>query len=287
MWQGKVRILANEEVAPRHFLMVLRAPRVAREAKAGQFIHVRVSDTYNPLLRRPLSLHRIREKGKVERGKLKDIEMLYEVTGKGTKILAEKRAGEELDILGPLGRGFNLPLNLETAILIAGGMGVAPLLTLAEEIVKGGKLKVENTYVLMGARTKELVLCENDFKNLYGEVRIATDDGSQEYKGLATDLLKELLATIHYSRSTGVYACGPREMLREIATLTVSRGISCQMSLENQMGCGVGACRGCVIKVKSASGHPLPVTSDNTKYESYKRVCKDGPVFEAGEIIWE
>ncbi|MCD5401882.1 dihydroorotate dehydrogenase electron transfer subunit [candidate division NPL-UPA2 bacterium] len=276
MWQGKVTILANEEVAPGYFRMVLPALQVAREAKAGQFIQVRVSDEYDPLLRRPLSIHRIGQKLKAE-SLLQDMEILYEVVGKGTRILAQKQVGEELDILGPLGKGFNLPGGLETAILIAGGIGVAPLLALAEKIAESGKLKVENTKVLVGARTKGRVLGEDDFRNLGAEVRVATDDGSQGYKGLATDLLKELLSIINHQLSTVVYACGPKEMLREIAALTVSQGIPCQLSLENQMGCGVGACRGCVIKIKN----------QKSKIKNYKRVCKDGPVFEAGEIIWE
>lgn len=278
MWQGKVTILANEEVAPGYFRMALEAPQVAGEAKAGQFIHVRVGDEYDPLLRRPLSIHRIglklkAEKPKAESLKLQDIEILYEKVGKGTRILAEKQAGEELDILGPLGKGFNLPGDLKTAVLIAGGMGVAPLLAWAEEI----KAKVKNVYVIIGARTKGLVLCENDFRGLAMEVKIATDDGSKGYKGLATDLLKESLSTFNLKLSTMVYACGPKEMLRETASFTVDRGIPCQLSLESQMGCGVGACLGCVVRVKGLK----------FRVEGYKRVCKDGPVFEAGEIIWE
>ena len=270
MWQGKVRILANEEVAPNYFKMVLKAPQVAREAKAGQFIHVRVGAGYDPLLRRPLSLHRIDQKRR-------NIVILYEVAGKGTKILAQKQVGEKLDILGPLGQGFNLPEGMEVAILAAGGIGVAPLLSLAEEIRESGKLKVENMHVLIGARTKGLVFSENDFRNLDAEVRVATDDGSQGHKGLVTTLLKQLLSTVNCQLSTVIYACGPREMLREIATLTINRELPGQLSLENQMGCGVGACQGCVVKTQN----PKPKT------QNYKRVCKEGPVFEAGEIIWE
>lgn len=277
MWQGKVTILANEEVAPGYFKMVLESPQVAGEAEAGQFIHIRVNDEYIPLLRRPLSIHRIN-------GKSQNIEILYEVVGKGTKILAGKQTGEELDILGPLGNGFKFDGLSEAVILVAGGMGVAPLLALAEKIVEGGKLKVENTYVIIGSRTKELVLCENDFKNLFGEVKVATDDGSKGYKGSATDLLKELLSTFNFGvpaarrvASTVIYACGPEEMLREVSSITVSRGIPCQLSLENQMGCGMGVCLGCVIKVRGRK----------SKVESYKRVCKDGPIFEATEIVWE
>ncbi len=272
MWQGKVKILINEEIVPGCFRMVLRASRVAEEARAGQFIHVRVRDKYEPLLRRPFSLHRIGQKPKAESLRWDNIEILYELTGKGTRILAQRSAGEELDILGPLGRGFDLREDFEVAILVAGGMGMAPLLALAEI----EKRKVENAYIIIGARTKRLVLCEDDFRDLGMEVKVATDDGSQGYKGLATDLLKELLSTIDYRIST-IFACGPREMLREIAAISINQDLPGQLSLESQMGCGVGACQGCVVRVKNLK----------SKVESYQRVCKDGPVFRAGEIIWE
>ena len=273
MWQGKVKILVNEQVAPNYFRMSLEAPQVAGEAEAGQFIHIRVNDEYIPLLRRPLSIHRISEK-------LQNIEILYEMVGKGTKILAGKRSGEELDILGPLGNGFKFGLS-EASILVAGGMGVAPLLALAEEIVQKRGKKV---YALIGAKTRQLVLDEKNLIDLGVEVKVATEDGSYGRKGLATDLLKDLLSTFSFGvpaarrvASTTVYACGPEKMLRDIAAITVGRGIPCQVSLENRMGCGVGVCRGCVVKVKSLK----------SKIESYKRVCKDGPVFEATEIVWE
>ncbi|NOX97654.1 MAG: dihydroorotate dehydrogenase electron transfer subunit [Nitrospirae bacterium] len=277
MWQGRVKISVNEEVAPGYFRMVLNAPQVAEDAEAGQFIHIRVNDEYDPLLRRPLSIHRIISRRlKVKSLKLPDIEVLYEVVGKGTKILAGKRPGEDLDILGPLGNGFKLGCVSGTVILIAGGMGVAPLLALAEEIRR--EEKVKDTYVIIGARTKALVLCEDAFRDLAAkEVQVATDDGSRGYKGLATDLLQELFSTLNLKLSTTVYACGPEGMLREVAALTVAKGVPCRMSLENRMGCGVGACLGCVVRVKSLQ----------SGVESYKRVCKDGPVFEAGEIIWE
>ncbi len=281
MWQGKVRILANEEIVSGYFRMVLQASRVAEEARAGQFIHVRVRDRYEPLLRRPFSLHRIGQKPRTEKLKAEslrwdDIEILYEVVGKGTRILAQKPVGEELDILGPLGRGFDLREDLEVAILVAGGMGVAPLLALADKMVEIDKRKVKNAYIIIGARTKRLVLCEDDFRDLGMEVKVATDDGSQGYKGLATDLLKELLLTIDHRPST-IFACGPREMLRGIAAISINQDIPGQLSLESQMGCGVGACQGCVVRVQSSK----------FKVESYQRVCKDGPVFRAGEIIWE
>ena len=264
MFQGKTRILSNDEVAPNCFRMELKAREIAKEAKAGQFIHVRVSDGYAPLLRRPFSLHRI---------KRDRIKILYKVVGDGTKMLSHLKSGQELDILGPLGNGFKL-LEENRAVLVAGGIGVAALLALAEKLTER---RLSQSTIIIGARTKELVLGEDDFRNLGAEVRVATDDGSQGYKGLVTTLLKQLLSAVNCQLSAVVYACGPKEMLRETAALTVSRGIPGQLSLESQMGCGVGACRGCVVKIQNPK----------SKIQNYKRVCKEGPVFEAGEIIWE
>lgn len=281
MWQGKVKIVTNEEVAPECFRMALEAPQIAEEARAGQFLHVKVVaglapldigslTGYSPLLRRPFSVHRI--KPQFDIGSLTGVEILYKVVGRGTKLLARLTQGEELDILGPLGSGFKVPAEGK-ATLVAGGIGVAPLLALAEELAERGSSQAT---IIIGAATKELVLCEEDFKKLGLEIQVATEDGSYGHKGLATDLLRQLLSTIDYRLSI-IFACGPPAMLKKIAEMTSERNIPAQLSLERQMGCGVGACLGCVLKVKNAKG----------KGEgdfSYKRVCKDGPVFEANVL---
>lgn len=279
MFQGKVKILTNEEVAPDCFRMALEAPQITGQARAGQFLHLKVADGSSPLLRRPFSLHRISGKLKVKSSKLQNIEILYEVVGKGTRILAEKQAGEELDILGPLGKGFNPP-EAGRAILIAGGVGVAPLLSLAEEIGQSEKCKVksEKVDVIIGAKTKKLILCDEEFKKLGCQVEVATEDGSKGYKGLATDLLQQLLSTLHLTHST-VFGCGPENMLKKISEITSERNIPAQLSLEGRLGCGLGACLGCAVRVKSEK-------RKGQKF-SYKRICKDGPVFEANEVMWD
>jgi len=269
--QINARIVSNKEIAPDYYKITIRVPEIIRQAKPGQFLHIRLADTYNPLLRRPFSIHRI---------KGKDIKILYEVVGKGTKILSEKKPGEFLDVIGPLGNGFvyRLPFTVyRSTILVAGGIGVAPLLFLAELLTTNYKLL---TTVLIGAKTKDKILCEKEFKDLGCDVKISTDDGSKGFKGKVTDLLKDYLSTylhqmrIHLRRKLinpiTIFACGPKEMLKEIAKISKKYNISSFGSLEENLGCGIGVCLGCVIKTKSG----------------YKRVCKDGPVFNLKEVVW-
>jgi dihydroorotate dehydrogenase electron transfer subunit len=169
-----------------------------------------------------------------------------------------------VDILGPLGNGFSLPRTPNSTlrtILIAGGIGVAPLLFLAEELAR----KKVKPIVLIGARTKKLILCEKDFKKIGAEVHIATDDGSRGYRGFATDLFKKLLVTSYELRVTKIYACGPEPMFKGIIYICQSHNLDCQVSLETMMACGIGACLGCVVKTKDGN----------------KLACKDGSVFNA------
>jgi len=254
MFQAKAKVLNNKRVKEHYFHCALRLPEISRIVGPGQFVNIKTTEGLQPLLRRPLSIYR---------AKGVNIEILYEVVGKGTQLLSQKKSGEILDIIGPLGNGFNLRVT-KLPVLVAGGIGVAPLLFLAERLVASKPL------VLIGARTKDHILCEKELKKLGCSVKIATDDGSRGYKGKVTELLKHLLPTINYKLST-IYACGPKPMLRTIAEISKSRKIPAQISMEEHMACGIGACLGCVIKTK----------------EGYKRVCKEGPVFDVKEVIWE
>ena len=222
-------------------------------------MNVKISPDSDPLLRRPFSVHKI---------KGSSIKILYEVVGRATRILSEKKAGEYLDIIGPLGNGFSYQLSAISrhySILVAGGMGVAPLVFLAEKIKKGEML------VLIGAKTKGQILCEKDFRGLGREVKISTDDGSQGFQGKVTDLLEQILQARHCAlESIAIYACGPRPMLKAITQISKKYGIPAQISLEEHMACGFGACFGCAIKTINGQ----------------RRVCKEGPVFKADEIVW-
>lgn len=258
MIQAKIKILANDKIAPGYYKMALASPHIAKTARPGQFVHIKVNDGYEPLLRRPFSIHSIKNND--------IIEILYRVVGKGTTLLSEKEVGEELDVLGPLGNGFKIDKEGMKFVIIAGGAGIAPLFLLTKNLIHYSN----DVIVLIGAKSKELILCEQEFKDLGLEAQIATEDGSYGHKGVVTDLLYLLPAT-----SLSLFACGPAIMLHEVANFSIKNNLPCQLSLESRMACGLGACLGCVIKVK------------NGVKTAYKRVCKEGPVFDAKEIIWE
>lgn len=282
------KIVSNIGVKRGYFLMEIEAPSIAREAKPGQFLTVRCGDVTSPLLRRPFGFHKINDSG---------FQVLYEVVGKGTRFLSALKAGNKIDVLGPLGNGFAIPNKHKDVVIVAGGIGVAPLAALAEKIVNsprqntgarlpsGGQGQAQSPpkywragagtvyrkpLILIGARTRNDILREGEFRKLGCEVKVSTDDGSQGFKGPVTDLLKDLLSTID-CRLWTIYACGPEAMLKEVAAIARKRRTEAYASLEENIACGVGACLGCAIETKSG----------------YKMVCKDGPVFKLDEVIWK
>ncbi len=254
------KIISQKELKKGCFRMRLKAPYIAKKAGPGQFLHIRCDSSTNPLLRRPISIHRIGAG---------HLEILYNVVGKGTKILSQKREGDKIDIIGPLGNGFKIHKNSKSLkMLVAGGMGVAPLLGLAEELSRATKKKF---IVILGAKTQNHILCEKEFKKLGGEVHIATEDGSRGKKALATDLIEEVVNSKKYERQEiCIYAAGPMPMIKALCKLMKGCSVESQASLEERMACGLGACLGCVIDTQSG----------------YKRVCKDGPVFDMCEVIY-
>ena len=254
--QLKAEIIYNKEIKPGFWHCALNAPLISGESIPGQFVNIRLTSGLQPLLRRPFSIHRVNGHR---------IEVMYQVLGEGTRLFAKQRAGISLDIIGPLGNGFTIPSKSikKRIILVAGGMGVAPLVFLAQ------RLGVRKNTVLIGARTKEQLLCEKDFIDAGCSVKIATDDGSRGFKGYVSELLKKELSAVNCQPST-VYACGPKPMLKEVAGITKRCRVSAQLSLEEHMACGIGACLGCVVNTRGG----------------FKRVCKEGPVFEADELIW-
>jgi len=195
--------------------------------------------------------------------------------GEGTKLLAQREVGDDLDIMGPIGNGFSIYPESRKVMIVGGGIGVAPLLALAEESIVQGK----EVRVLIGALKKELVIGEESFKLLGAKVDVATDDGSYKYKGLVTDLLERTIKEDWLADQ--IFACGPKPMLRKINEIALRVNINCQVSLEERMACGIGACLGCVCKIKTKDKK-----EDKVKYE-YKRVCVDGPIFEGSEVVWD
>jgi len=237
------------------YILGFNIPYIAKEASPGQFLHIKIDDSLT-ILRRPFSIHRV-IKNKVY--------ILFRVRGKGTRLLSCFDKNSKLNIIGPLGNGFEYK-NKNLNILLAGGMGVAPLYFLAERL-KEYNLK-ENT-VLLGAKNKGYVLLDKEFKKLGYKTFIATEDGSVGFKGNVVELLKEILPSL--KEDLNIYACGPKEMFFEVYKIIKPyKNINCYVSFEQFMGCGLGICLGCVI---------------NTKY-GYKRICKDGPVFNLKELNW-
>jgi len=264
----KVKILSRKEVAPNIYLMRLSAPTIAQQAIPGQFIHIKCSNDYYPLLRRPLSIHRIdKENG--------EIFILFQVVGEGTKLLSQKVVRDNLDILGPIGNGFSIFPESKKVLVIGGGIGVAPLRALVEKSINLGK----EVRVLIGALKREMVIGEESFRSLGARVDITTNDKSYKLKDLVTDLLEEVMVIDGWLPDQ-IFACGPKPMLKKIAEITSNTNIDCQVSLEERMGCGIGACLGCVCKIKTKNKK-----EDKVRYE-FKRVCVDGPIFKASEVIW-
>lgn len=252
MLQIKAKIVYNKKLSSGYFRLILEAPAIARSVCPGQFLEIKADDSCRPLLRRPFSVHRVNRQ---------KIEVLYQKVGPATELLSGRGAGGYLDIIGPLGSGFRLSTKTR-ALIVGGGIGLAPLVFLA------GRLS--RPLVLIGARSKAGVLCEGEFKALGCEVKIATDDGSCGFKGRVTDLLEKVLPLAINHKPLAVYSCGPRPMLKEVSRICKKYNLPAQVSLEEHMACGIGACLGCVVKTK----------------QGFQRVCKDGPVFNADEIVW-
>lgn len=271
-------LLENPRVAPSYHKMKIRTPISYRDIEPGQFLMLRISDQPFPLLRRPFSIHFAADLGTTGGS---DIEILYKLVGKGTNVMATWRRGRKLDILGPLGKGFSLPSAVGTHFLVAGGIGAAGLFVLGQRMRAHG----HPCLVFIGGKTKEHVLCVEEFKTLGAEVHVATEDGSMGFRGMISDMVKSVLRD--HPKPSGMFACGPVDMLKAIAQIANAQSIPCQVSLESRMACGLGACLGCVIRVKGTLSLGSGVPARGQGGLPYKRVCKEGPAFDSQEVDWE
>ena len=234
--------------------LTLSCGDMAREMRPGQFVHVACGA--DQLLRRPISLCTV--SGDTFR-------LVFQIKGAGTRYLAERKAGEQVDVLGPLGRGFDLDRLGPRPVFVGGGIGVPPLLWGMQRVrQRGGEPRA-----VLGFRSRGAVILTEEFER-EGACTITTDDGSFGRPGFVTDALAECLAG-----ASAVAACGPRVMLRAVAHLAKAAGVPCQVSLEERMGCGIGACLVCACALKGEAGQTR-----------YGHVCKDGPVFDAEEVVW-
>ena len=238
-------ILSNEKVADKIFRLTVDAPELAETARAGQFVQVKISDEFT--LRRPLGI------ASTAGGKVK---IFYRLVGRGTETLSRRRAGERLNILGALGNGFT-PRGGKI-LLVGGGMGLAPLLCAAENF---------SADVLMGGRNSgEVEFWQAEFRPHVEEIFLTTDDGSIGKYGFVTDALPDVLAKKNYA---AVLTCGPEIMMRGVAKLAAEKNIPCEVSFERRMACGLGACLSCSIDTVNGR----------------RKVCKDGPIFDAREVF--
>ena len=271
--QFTATVLFNQQVAPGYWRIRLTAPAAFADAEPGQFVMVRVGNAIDPLLRRPFAVFDaglLQEQG-ASSEQPAYFEMLYHVVGKGTAKLADMKAGQPVDILGPLGKGFVTGAADEDKLLVGGGIGLAPLYLLAKSLL-AQKAKV---HLFAGGRSSEDVLCFDEFAQLGASCHAATNDGSFGEAGFVTAPLTRYLDQLQ-GKAT-IYACGPTPMLRAVAQLAQARNVPCQVSLEGYMACGVGACLGCV-----AEGH-----KHSQQTPDFRCVCTEGPVFDSRELKWE
>jgi dihydroorotate dehydrogenase electron transfer subunit len=253
------RVVRHRIYAAGYRELVLRAPKCARSARPGQFIHLLIPRLENAVLRRPFSIFG---------AKGAQVRILYKCVGRGTEALARVSVGESVSVLGPLGNGFPVTASRAVPVFVAGGYGVAPLRFLAE------RMRTRGT-VFIGGRTSADILCAADFRKLGWRVEVATEDGSEGVKGWVTHPLDAWLSRLGKGKKAVLFACGPDGMLKAVGTRALAQGLTAWLSLDKHMGCGVGACLACVQRIRLPDGR-----------EHWARVCRDGPIFEAREVVW-
>lgn len=243
-----------------YHLLGIDSPSLGRTARPGQFVMIKAAEGAVPLLRRPLSVHDAGPDG---------IELFFKVAGRGTAILAGKRPGDPLDIVGPLGKGFTVSgaLKGKRVFCVGGGRGIAPLFFLARELAGAGA----RVTVFYGGRTAADIPLKDKFEKAGFELLCSTDDGSQGFAGLVTDLVGR---EIGRGKPDLLCACGPDLMMKALASKARGSRVPAEFSLESTMGCGIGACWGCVHRIKSGGG------------EEWTKICEDGPVFPGDRIAW-
>lgn len=251
----RAEIAENRRIDDNHNLLFLKTPPSMKEPLPGQFFMLQSGNDSSPLLKRPFSLFRRTEGG---------VQILYRVQGKGTDLLRKMREGSAVEVLGPLGNGYPVLADKKSVLIIAGGIGIASVFSLAEKFCG-------NKSLFYGAKIEGDLLLTGELRKVCPEMVLCTDDGSCGVRGSVVDVMDDYIRK-HLSRLSEcvIYACGPAPMLREIALRSAAWEMKTYISMEAHMACGLGACLGCVVKTRGG----------------YKRVCMEGPVFEASEIIW-
>jgi len=247
-------IQSNKQIAAGFYDLRVHAPDIVDLAVPGQFVHIRCGE--RPL-RRPISICGLDKQEGILR-------MVYEVRGEGTEWMSQRGSGETLDILGPLGQGFKLADNHKRVVVVGGGLGVPPLIPVAQQAGK-------STVAVLGFRAESAAILLDDFADVCGSVMLSSNDGTLGRKGFVTD---DVRALCERGEVDLICACGPTPMLKAVAEVAAEYGVDAQVSLEQRMGCGIGACLVCSCKADMGAG------------ETYAQVCRNGPVFKAEEVVW-
>lgn len=255
-------ILVNEEMGCNIWLMTVRAPEIATTARPGQFVHVKVPGMEAHILRRPFGVYA----ADAEAG---TVDMMYQVLGFGTEHMTELAVGDAVEMIGPIGRGWQPPEGCKRALIVAGGVGSAPLYPLAEELTAAGIA----TDAILGASTIDALVARERYGAVLGcEPACSTDDGTYGRAGFCTPLVEEALAAAAAAGAPYDYVacCGPEPLMKIVAGMADAAGVFCEVSMERRMACGVGACLSCVVDTTAGK----------------RRACVDGPVFCASEVVW-
>lgn len=247
-----VEITANAEITPQLLKLTFRFPALAEAIQPGQFFQVALDESSDPFLRRPFTVYRVAGDC---------VEVLYEIVGKGTALLAKKKPGDSLKIMGPLGNTFTEAPG-RVHIAVGGGVGIAPFIFFRQ--------KRQLDYLLMGARGKQGLLTQAELGDLWPVSRFATNDGSAGDKGFITGTLSKLIEELPEPKKAYLYICGPRPMIKAVTELAAQLGIGGEASVDERMGCGIGACLGCVVETR----------------DGYKTSCREGTVFPLKDLVF-
>lgn len=263
-------IISNEEIQENCFLMQVKIPSSFEKPLPGQFVMIRIAGLNDPFLSRPISIYSF------SHGKQSSLlELLYRVVGKGTQIMAGLIEGSQVEINGPLGNGFHTKSLKKNIVMISGGMGIAPLSLLLETLNRKSEYSSSVMILYPGFQSLSAAVGLEKVRKVCRDVNVCTDDGTLGEKGFVTQIFQKDMKKFT-PENTSIFACGPKEMLKALAKILNKCKFNCQVSLEERMACGTGACMGCAVAVKDKKGE-----------RSYQRVCADGPVFNLADIIWE
>ncbi len=263
--QEITEVIWNRPENSSYFRIGLACSTVYENAHPGQFVTLHLPGNMTPLLRRPFSIHRLIK----EKGQIIGIEILYKVVGGFTEKLTRTAPGDPIDLLGPIGNGFTISEKFQKVAFVGGGIGIAPLVFLADAISENS-VCLSESFAFLGGRTSDDILRKSIFKSFALTIQITTDDGSEGEKGLVTRPLEKWITTTHPDM---IYACGPMPMLRAVADIANKNKVPCELSIETIMACGLGACLGCAVNKTETTG-------------KYQHVCIDGPVFDAKKLIF-